>query len=182
MTSTINRQLRKQLIMFNKSLSKVSRAAAIATLSLVGIILTGCGSGTQILTLNQPAKVVKLKPLDNDLNGYGSDVIKFDAPLKRDGKPYGAVMGTMTKVSSLGVGTRPEREDRMLTAVYDLPNGQVSVLGLSFYKKSAKLLPVGEPETRAVVGGTGAYEGVHGEVVTTHNADDSYTHVIKMTH
>ena len=40
----------------------------------------------------------------------------------------------------------------MLTAVLDLPEGQISVLGISYYKKSDRLFTAGAPVTRAIEG------------------------------
>ena len=104
----------------------------------------------------------------------------FEAGLYLDDEPYGSIMGTMTKVGSLGEGAQIDREERMLTAVYDLPGGQISVLGISYYFEADTLLPEGEPMTRAIVGGTGEYVGVDGEVITTRNPDNSYTHLIRI--
>ena len=61
------------------------------------------------------------------------------------------------------------RQERLLIAVFDLPQGQISVLGVSDYREGDLLLPAGEPVTRAIVGGTGAYVGVDGEVTTVRN-------------
>ena len=87
-------------------------------------------------------------------------------------------MGSMTKVGAIGTGWREDREERMLTAVFDLPSGQISVLGVSYYTEGDELLPEGEPVTRSIVGGTGDYVGIDGEVTTVRNADGSYTHTL----
>jgi hypothetical protein len=43
-------------------------------------------------------------------------------------------------------------------------------------------MKLGIPQKNAVVGGTGKYKGVRGEVTTTRNEDGTYTHIfdIKM--
>ncbi len=118
--------------------------------------------------------------LDLNPTGDSGDITTFEAGLYRDDEAYGSVMGTITKVGSLGEGARTDREERVLTAIYDLPGGQISALGISYYYEGDTLLPEGEPMTRAIVGGTGEYVGVDGEVTTTRNPDDSYTHVLRL--
>ena len=59
----------------------------------------------------------------------------------------------------------------------ELPTG---ALGVSYYKESDRLLTIGEPATRAIVGGTGKYVGVDGEVTTVRNEDGSYTHTLRI--
>ena len=157
------------------------RVTSIACTTIAALALgAGCDSHVKTMILTQPTEEANLKLLETNPMGDIGDVTVFEAPIKRDGKPYGSLMGTMTKVGALGQGTHPNREERMLTAVFDLPNGQISILGVSFYKKKATYLPSKEPMTRAIVGGTGSYVGIDGEVTTTHNPDGSYTHIIKI--
>ena len=148
--------------------------------ALCGIAVTGCDRSDQIITLKQPANTVILKRLDLNPKGTIGDLTGFEAPVHKDGKEFGHVMGMMSRVGDLKAGTRPDREESMLTAVFDLPDGQISVLGISYYKQGENILQIGIPMTRAIVGGTGHYVGVDGEVTTTHNADSSYTHVLKI--
>lgn len=158
-----------------------------ACIALMGVLVAGggllgaCGSGEETLTLMQRSDdPVELVAIDANPSGDAGDFTTFEAGLYRDDQPYGAVMGTMTKVGALGAGARPDREERLLIAVYDLPGGQISAQGISYYLDGDLLLPEGTPMTRAIVGGTGDYVGVDGEVTTTRNADDSYTHVLRI--
>lgn len=140
------------------------------------IVLAGCASSSTSLTLTQAPDAVILTPMDVNANGDAGDVTVFETPILKDGEPFGVLHGTMTKVSALEEGERTDREERMLAAVFDLPDGQISVMGISYYVPDATLLEDGKPVVRAIVGGTGAYLGVKGEVATTRNADNSYTH------
>ena len=151
----------------------------VAVCAAAIVSLTACGSSQESLTLTQSSDVpVELIALDLNAEGDQGDVTTFDADIYKDGELYGAMMGTMTKVGSLGEGSRPDREERMLVAVYDLPGGQINVQGVSYYLDQDQVLPENEAITRAIVGGTGDYLGISGEVTTTRNADDSYTHVL----
>ena len=152
-----------------------------AVVSAGAFILAGCGTSDETITLTQRVDdPVELVFLDLNPTGDSGDLTTFEAGLYQDDAPYGSVMGTITKVGALGEGAKPDREERLLTAVYDLPDGQISVLGTSYYFESDTLLPEGEPMTRAIVGGTEAYVGVDGEVTTTRNPDGSYTHVLRL--
>jgi len=155
---------------------------AIAINSAAGLLLlTACGKSQETFKLVQRSDdPVELTNLDLNPNGYSGDVTTFVAGVYRNGKPFGHMMGTITAVGSTGKGSRPDREERLLTAVYDLPGGQISALGISYYLKGDKLLPQGESMTRAIVGGTGQYMGVDGEVTTTRNRDNSYTHIMRI--
>ena len=158
-----------------------SRSSVVALMAVGAFILTGCGAGEETITLTQRVDdPVELVFLDLNPTGDSGDLTTFEAGLYLDDEPYGSVMGTITKVGSLGEGAQTDREERVLTAIYDLPGGQISALGISYYYEGDTLLPKGQPMTRAIVGGTGEYVGVDGEVTTTRNPDDSYTHVLRL--
>jgi len=156
----------------------------IVALAVAGVLsslaLTGCAAaGPEILILTQESGTSKLISLQVNAEGDLGDEFVFESPMLKDGQPYGEMFGTMTKVGELGHGTHPDREDRLLNAVFDLPEGEIVVLGLSFYVPGRSALEKNEPVARAIVGGTRAYAGIRGEVITTHNDDDSYTQEIR---
>ena len=153
-------------------------ASAVAGVLTV-LALTGCAQGPEVLLLTQATDRSKLISLNTNVDGDLGDEFVFESPMLKDGKPYGEMFGTMTKVGELGHGTHPDREDRLLNAVFDLPDGEIVVLGLSFYVPSHPALEKQEPVARAIVGGTRAYAGIRGEVITTHNDDDTYTQEIR---
>ena len=153
-------------------------AAAVAGLLTV-LALTGCTQGPEVLILTQATAGSKLISLNTNVDGDLGDEFVFESPMLKDGKPYGEMFGTMTKVGELGHGTHPDREDRLLNAVFDLPDGEIVVLGMSFYIPLHPALEKQEPVARAIVGGTRAYAGIRGEVITIHNDDDTYTQEIR---
>lgn len=157
------------------------RLRVVALIALGASALSGCSAGEETITLTQRVDdPVELVFLDLNPDGDSGDITTFEAGVYLDDEPYGSVMGTITTVGSVGEGAQLDREERLLTAVYDLPGGQISALGISYYFGEDILLPAGEPMTRAIVGGTGEYVGVDGEVTTTRNPDDSYTHVLRI--
>jgi hypothetical protein len=73
--------------------------------------------------------------------------------------------------------------DRIGTMIIKFGNeNKIVVPGGSTYDKGEKVMNLGIPQKNAVVGGTGKYKGVRGEVTTTRNEDGTYTHIfdIKM--
>lgn len=145
------------------------------------LLLSACGNSEETLNLIQRSDdPVELTSLDLNPNGDSGDMTTFVADVYRDDKPFGSVMGTIITVGAIGKGSRLNREERLLTAVYDLPDGQISALGISYYFEGERLLPKGDSMTRAITGGTGKYRGVDGEVTTTRNPDNSYTHVLRI--
>lgn len=160
---------------------RLTPAIVFSAAALSALVLSGCTSSQTTLVLTQVSgDDVELNALDLNPSGDAGDLTTFEAPIAKDGEPYGSLMGTMTKVGSIGAGLNTEREERMLTAVFDLPEGQISVLGVSYYMQGDLLLPAGEPVTRAIVGGTGEYVGIDGEVTTVRNEDGSYTHTLSI--
>lgn len=160
---------------------RLTPAIVFSAAALGALVLSGCTSSQTTLVLTQVSgDDVELNALDLNPSGDAGDLTTFEAPIAKDGEPYGSLMGTMTKVGSIGAGLNTEREERMLTAVFDLPEGQISVLGVSYYMQGDLLLPAGEPVTRAIVGGTGEYVGIDGEVTTVRNEDGSYTHTLSI--
>ena len=153
--------------------------AVVAAAVLSAVVLTGCAQGPEILLLTQNTEGSKLVSLESHAEGDLGHEYVFESPLLKDGEPYGEMFGTMTKVGELGHGTHPDSEDRLLNAVFDLPDGEIVVLGLSFYAPAAAALTKQEPVARAIVGGTGVYSGIRGEVITIHNDDDTYTQEIR---
>lgn len=150
--------------------------AALAALTLGTLLLTGCAPAQQNLTLVQPANEFNLEALDLNPNGDTGDASTFEAPLLKDGEPYGSFVGTVVKISGLDEGSNPNREERLVTMVFDLPNGQISAMGVTYFERGKSQIEVTEPMTRAIVGGTGAYAGVQGEAILIRNADNSATH------
>lgn len=154
--------------------------AGIGVAVMAVLVLAGCAQGPEVITLTHAAGTSNSVPVDANPEGVQGDYSVFDSPVYKDGELYGSMVGSLTKVGALGSGSHPEREERLVSAIFDLPEGQINVMGLSFYNPDATKMEKKEPYVRAIVGGTGAYVGARGEVSTVHNDDDTYTHTITL--
>jgi hypothetical protein len=95
--------------------------------------------------------------------------------------PAGPIGDEITSEAALTrKGLRTDRETRLSVGVFELPEGQISVQGLTNYDPLAREIAASEPAIRAVIGGTGKYLGARGEVVTRRLADGSYVHTIRL--
>lgn len=148
--------------------------------TIAAVALTGCAPQQQTLILVQPLNSSKQVLLDSNPAGDPGDSTAFESVLEKDGKYFGGMLGTTTKVSAMPASIVPGSEERLLTAIFDLLDGEISVSGITHYNPTATRLDLLKPVTRAITGGTGAYVGVRGEVTTTRNEDDTFTHVLRM--
>ena len=153
-----------------------------ATLAAATLVsgLTGCAPQQQTLTLVQPLNSAKQEILNQNPAGDAGDGTAFESIVEKDGKYFGGMLGTTTKVSTMPSSIVSGSEERLLNGVFDLLDGEIIVSGITHYNPTATRLDLLKPVTRAITGGTGAYAGVRGEVTTTRNEDDTFTHVLRM--
>ena len=120
-----------------------------------------------------------------DLGAAGEsngDTTEFEAVLMRDGAPVGMIIGTVVTMHEPGdgVGGDTQRE-RLATMVLRFEDGsQLAALGMSRYHNPGIEMTSSEPQTRAIVGGTGIYLGARGQITSTRNADGTYTQLIEL--
>ena len=68
-------------------------------------------------------------------------------------------------------------EERVGTLIFDLRDeNEIVVLGGNTIHHKQKQPKAGLSQRRAIVGGTGIYKGITGQVTTTRNADGTYLH------
>ncbi len=61
-----------------------------------------------------------------------------------------------------------------------LGDDEIIAQGRTYYSQDQKLMKSGVPQRRAIVGGTGKYKGVTGQITTTRNEDGTYTHELEV--
>lgn len=132
---------------------------------------TGAGQSTSTLTLLQS------KPTIEQADTVKQGILTFfEAGLSTaSGANAGVLAGSILTVDVSE--DRTEYEVRQRTLTFDTPDGQIQAAGLSNYPLTERELADEDPQVIAIVGGTGKYLGVTGEVETTRLPDGSYEHV-----
>ena len=73
-----------------------------------------------------------------------------------------------------------ERRATLLFFTFADRKDQIIAFGVADYTPSAPEFDAGQPAVRAILGGTGKYMGVRGQVTSTRSADGSYTEVFTL--
>lgn len=174
------------------SLTAVALAAAALGVALKNTAPAPVPAGPYSLKLNtlvvnQGAPRLILKPVVEGQAGVG-DFLEYAAPVTIDGKAAGYLIGRF--VTSIlvneSVSIIPDLSDndrgfdvRMVSIVLRLTGGQISVFGQSRYPGGAgSLLRINRAFQRPIVGGTGAYFAISGQMLTVRNEDNTYTHTL----
>lgn len=144
--------------------------------------LAGCGSSApdDFTLIQEPPNIAKV-----DLAPDGTtkgDQFHFEAKLTENEKPAGILFGQLTVIGIAGQANRARDEqiDRSDLA-FKLPDGDIFAVGVAVYPRSKWKLRAQEPNDRAILGGTGKYAGVHGQLVTTRRADGTYQHQFRFS-
>lgn len=166
---------------------------------LLGLVVIAVGAGAAAATpggVAPPAKrlvvtvahaaVAAENVAYDDTGTPGSspgDVRSYYLPLTRVGRTrvIGFLTGTLTTVAI----DRPK--DGMELRVADLvftvggPADQIVLGGVASYAQPNATIAVDEKVVRPVVGGSGKYAGARGWCVSTHKADNTWTHAFHLT-
>jgi hypothetical protein len=163
----------------------LNRQQTRRSFSLVAVIfaavltLAGCSSGTTIAssTLSQDQPVLADHPDPDFVPNTTGAVLFFSANMRNGvGEVVGELFGQVTTLDVTLNGI--DEEDRLRELVFNLEDGQIIVLGASQYV-AAEAPDFGNdnaPVTAVIVGGTGAYVGARGTVVTQKLDDGTFTH------
>ena len=139
------------------------------------------GSAWQTLTYIQDKPVLIHVNLGDTAHGHG-DGMAFEAVLKdTTGKAVGEVLGWIVTVDIVDGDSANliKVSDRIGTMVFDLGDeNEIIAQGGTSYHHGEQQMKLGIAQKRAIVGGTGKYKGVEGEITTTRHDDGTYTHVL----
>lgn len=170
--------------MRNAMFSRWSLATVLVSSVLVGAGCSGTKetSGWQTMTLIQ-TKPVLVEVADGDgIREHGEGMV-FEAKLNdQSGKPVAQLLGHHTIVDTPGddgIGD-PSVEERITTLSIVIDNGdEIVAHGADVYPADQKIIKADVPQYRALIGGTGTYKGIRGQVKTTRNGDETYTHILE---
>ena len=159
------------------------RAILAVTTCLVRLSVAGCAGGAKVreFTLIQTDTQIQV----NDLGPKGDspgDEIDVVAKLSRDGQPAGYLTGYahISKMPNAGGVDTGDRQVRVTQFSFNLPEGDLMIVGQGLYRVGERRVPVGEPVTRPVVGGTKDYIGARGEVISTWQPDGSHAQQFRL--
>jgi hypothetical protein len=139
------------------------------------------GSAWQTLTFIQDQPLLTHVNLGDSAHGHG-DGMAFEAVLKdTTGTAVGEVLGWMVTVDIVDgdSANAVHITDRIGTMVLKFDDeNKIIASGGTTYHKGEQVMKLGIAQKRAVVGGTGKYKGVKGEITTSRNEDGTYKHVL----
>jgi hypothetical protein len=152
--------------------------AVFGALLLAVGVSAACSSDSDKTSLTVYEDAPTLSPVDAAPPGDSpGDAYYFFAPVRDQpgGSVTGQVYGTKTMVKPPAPGN-PNVEQRatMLFFVFANSQDQIVVAGVPDYPPNASQFQANQPVLRAVVGGTGKYNGVGGQLTSTRNPDGSY--------
>jgi len=139
------------------------------------------GSAWQTLTFIQEKPFLTHVNLGDTAHGHG-DGMAFEAVLKDTaGTAVGELLGWMITADIVdGDSANPVHiTERIGTMVFNFDDeNKITASGGTSYKKGEVLMDPEVSQKKAVVGGTGKYKGIKGEVTTTRSEDGTYRHVL----
>ena len=153
---------------------------------IVSTILLACqekstSSWTNIKLTQDVPSLVRLN-LGDSSEGHG-DGMAFEASLRDTaGNEVGEVLGWLITVDLLDGDSLNKiyKTDKFGSMVIKLGDDEIIAQGRTYYSQDQKLMKSGVPQRRAIVGGTGKYKGVTGQITTTRNEDGTYTHELEV--
>lgn len=163
----------------------VAAVASVAAVALAGCSSSSSSSSEIVLIQDAPA-LTTIEVSDGPETSGGAshgDILAFEAPVSRDGEVVGDLSGILTTVDIPLEGSdgREVFEERIGTLVFRFSDtDSIVVNGSSVYPAGEDEMAPGTPQIRAVLGGTGSYVGVDGEVSTVRNDDGTYTHTLTL--
>lgn len=105
------------------------------------------------------------------------DFFTFVAAVSTEDGRTGTLMGEHETTSVPGEGAVGEH--RVGVAIFDLGDGDTIVFGgHTPVENVQEMITAGTPLTLAIVGGTGAFTGAEGEILSVRAADGSWTHTL----
>lgn len=160
-------------------------AALVAVVALVAAGPAAAKPHTLVLAVaHGPVTAANMQLLDVPPAGSSiADTRTYYLPLTRPGgtAQIGYLTGVLTTVAVDEPSPGMELRTADLVFVVGGPADQIVVGGVSAYPRAAQTLPAKSVVVRPVVGGSGRYAGARGWCVTTHLANDTWTHVFHLT-
>lgn len=157
-------------------------AAAVAAVALLPS--AGRTAAAQIVTVaHGPVTAQNSQYIDLGEPGPSvGDMRTYYLPLTqpKSTKSVGYLTGTLTTVALDKPSPGMELRTSNLVFVIGKPADQIVVGGVAAYASAASSISTESVVTRPVIGGSGKYAGARGWCVSTHFADNTWTHVFHL--
>ena len=154
---------------------------SIAGLAILGALVATVPMATSASAHTPAATRVSINQAKPTLFTYGN--LSGEIPGKKTyfaaqlSKPSGEAFGILTgNISTVAPIPGNPEEARLRTLIFTLPGGQIVAEGNSVYPRGEVEINPNTSIVIAVIGGTGTYIGARGQVITSRNADGTYTH------
>ncbi len=160
----------------NRPLTVVKSCLASFAVGLIPFVSTAIADE---FTVHQQAPFIFERHLQGEGSGH-VDIVGFEAGIPTNDGRAGVLSGILITVD-IPEGAGEVFEDRIGNLAFDFgANNVIMVAGKSVYSMTKTEMKVGQPQVRAVVGGTGDYIGARGQVTTSRNADGTYAHLFEL--
>ena len=155
------------------------RIAAVAAAALATALIPINLQANEIIEIIQDAPELVQIDLGNDGHSHG-DISAFEAAFRTKEGNKGVIEGFITTVDAASL-EGGEVHHRLVDIVIDFGATDTLVVGgRSRYRSQAFELTADDPQTRAVVGGTGRFMGARGQITTIRMATGKYSHLIEL--
>lgn len=158
----------------------ISTRALVLTLALAPVALTGCGSTDHVVVTMSHGAVTNSTYVDAAPEGPSAGDTRSVRVEGADDDGRSMHLDAVQTTTSVDEGG----EQRLVSLVFtwDDTGSQVVVQGSATYPTGNNVLDKDTVVERAITGGTGEFAGASGTVISTHLADDTWTHELRIDH
>lgn len=150
----------------------------IVVSSIIAAASIARADGHETMVVQQAAPNLVDLDLGPKLHSHG-DALLFGADVTTDDGDTGKLQGMLVTLEFTKDGYAAI-ENRIGHLQFTFEDGTILVAGMTSYTQGEQEMEEGQPQPRAIIGGTGAFMGASGEMVTQRNDDGTYTHTLTM--
>jgi hypothetical protein len=151
------------------------------------IVLSSCNAPEQkgaweTITFNQSKPILVDINDGDEIREHGEQVF-FEAKMSdADGNAVAQLIG-MQHIADLpeedGIGNAMVEERFTNMAIVFSDVDKIMISGAIIYPMNQRTMQIDDPQVMAIIGGTGKYKGIRGQVTTTRKAEELYTQVLE---
>jgi hypothetical protein len=160
---------------FLLSVRRASVGLVIGATALIGVVACGGEEVQQITVVHGPVPAPTVLAAGEDAPAVGDIRLFHFTGTSSDGDAV--LIDWIMTTTAVGAPTA-DVESRINTGTFSFGdhNNQIVIEGVALYPSAGAILEVAEEVRRVIVGGSGRFAGVRGEVVSVQAADGSWEH------